>query len=75
MGHSETLNILVVEDDPDASDNLCDILELHGHVVWTTGTAADVLAHPELSSVSVISSGSVWLLSSVISYAPPPFDW
>jgi len=54
MDESEILDILVVEDDLDASDNLCDILELHGHRVWTAATAADALARPDLASISVI---------------------
>lgn len=54
MDNSEKLRILIVEDDPDASDNLCDILELHGHVVRTAGTAAEALDCTELSSFSVI---------------------
>jgi len=35
------IDILVIEDDPDARANLCDILELDNYRVETAGTAAE----------------------------------
>jgi PAS domain S-box-containing protein len=44
MGAQPRLNILVIEDDPDARDNLRDILELDQHFVATAGSAAEAMA-------------------------------
>ena len=50
----EPLNILVVEDDDDARENLRDILELHGHQICTQRKFADALAAPEIATYDVI---------------------
>ncbi|HUY91590.1 MAG TPA: ATP-binding protein [Pirellulales bacterium] len=43
--------VLVVEDDEDTRDNLCDILELDGYRVDAVGTMAEALAPRDWSSV------------------------
>ena len=49
-----TLRILLVEDDPDARANLCDILELDGHQFVPVGTIAAAVAALETEPVSAI---------------------
>ena len=51
---SQILDILVVEDDGDARENLRDILELDGHRIATAGTAAESLGRQDLASFSAI---------------------
>jgi PAS domain S-box-containing protein len=48
------LHILVVEDDPDARANLCDILELDGYSVETAGTVAETLNRNNWSEITTI---------------------
>jgi PAS domain S-box-containing protein len=45
MADSPPVDILVIEDDPDARANLCDILELDDHRVTAVGSAAEALQH------------------------------
>src|ERR1700694_5518449 len=47
-------HILVIEDDPDARANLCDLLELEQHRVHAVGTITEGLNYEELKNVSVI---------------------
>jgi PAS domain S-box-containing protein len=47
-------HVLVVEDDPDTRENLCDILELDGYGVETAGSIAEALQRREWSSVFAI---------------------
>ncbi len=49
-----TLNILIVEDDPDTRDNLRDILELDGYRIQEAATAAGALERNDWSTYSVI---------------------
>jgi two-component system, LuxR family, sensor kinase FixL len=51
---SPSVDILVIEDDPDARANLCDILELDLHRVTTVGSAAEALELPGLGRFAVI---------------------
>lgn len=48
------LDILVIEDDPDARENLRDILELDDHRVATAGTAAEAMARSDLATFPAI---------------------
>src|SRR5262245_10366489 len=48
------LHVLVVEDDPDARNNLCDILELDDHRVETAGSVAEALNRNDWSQISAI---------------------
>jgi PAS domain S-box-containing protein len=54
MDEPTPLDILVVEDDADASANVRDILELDGHRIATVGTAADALGRRDLADFVVI---------------------
>ncbi|MBX3442645.1 MAG: response regulator [Planctomyces sp.] len=56
MAPSQTLEVLVVEDDPDARENLRDVLELDGHRVEFASTAAEALAaaRPERTEVVLL---------------------
>lgn len=54
MPQSGSLRILVVEDDPDARANLCDVLELFGHQVETAGTAAEAFQRQEWRGLSIV---------------------
>jgi two-component system, LuxR family, sensor kinase FixL len=51
---SPPVEILVIEDDPDARANLRDILELDSHQVTTVGSAAEALAQADLARFSVV---------------------
>ncbi len=53
-GVIEPLRVFVIEDDPDACDNLRDILELDAHHVAAAHTAGTALSHPELPQTSVV---------------------
>ena len=48
------LTVLVVEDDPDTRDNLCDILELDDHHVEAVGTIAEAASREDWSSVMTV---------------------
>lgn len=48
------LNVLVVEDDDDAREIMCDILSLHGHRVSTRRSCADAFKIPHLAGFDVI---------------------
>lgn len=50
----ERLRILVIEDDADTRLNLCDILELDGHLVDTAATATEALARSDWEEISAI---------------------
>lgn len=54
MDASPPLDILVIEDDADARENLRDILELDLHRVATAGSAAEALARGDWSRFSAI---------------------
>jgi PAS domain S-box-containing protein len=54
MSQPPSLNVLVVDDDPDTRSNLCDILELDGHAVETAGTVAEVVARRDWSRVAAV---------------------
>lgn len=54
MSPLNPLQILVIEDDADTRANLCDILELDGHVVETADSIAAALRRPDWSGVSAI---------------------
>jgi PAS domain S-box-containing protein len=54
MSASPPLDILVIEDDADARDNLRDILELDDHRVTTAGNAAEALARRDWAHVAAI---------------------
>ncbi len=54
MSAPAPLEILVVEDDADASANVRDILELDGHRVRSAATAAEALSHPALAEFAAI---------------------
>ncbi len=51
---STTYRVLVVEDDSDTRENLCDILALDGYTVTGVSTAAQTLAHPDLDQFLAI---------------------
>ena len=51
---SPPVDILVIEDDPDARANLRDILELDSHRVTTVGSAAEALKQADLGRFSAI---------------------
>lgn len=46
--------ILVIDDDPDTRENLCDILELDGYRHEAAGTAAELLAREAWDEVSLV---------------------
>lgn len=46
--------VLIVEDDPDARENLRDILRLDDHVVDTAATAAEALARDDWAELSAV---------------------
>jgi PAS domain S-box-containing protein len=48
------LTVLVVEDDPDTRDNLCDILELDDHHVEAVGTIAEAASREDWSNVMTV---------------------
>src|SRR5262249_15488214 len=48
------LKVLVVDDDADTRANLSDILELDGHEVEMAGTAAEVRARRDWSSLAAV---------------------
>jgi two-component system sensor kinase FixL len=48
------LDILVIEDDADARENLCDILELDNHRATTAGSAAETMARADWARFSAI---------------------
>ena len=54
MDASPPLDILVIEDDADARDNLRDILELDDHRVATAGSAAEAMARADWASFAAI---------------------
>ena len=54
MVGSPPVDILVIEDDPDARANLRDILELDDHRVTTVGSAAEALEQADLGRFSAI---------------------
>jgi two-component system, LuxR family, sensor kinase FixL len=54
MDASNSLEILVVEDDADARANLRDILELDGHRIALAGTAAEALGRRDLAKFSAV---------------------
>jgi PAS domain S-box-containing protein len=54
MSPDGSLNILVIEDDPDTRANLRDILELDNHQVESAGSAAEALARSDWASISAI---------------------
>jgi PAS domain S-box-containing protein len=54
MGDSPPLDILVIEDDPDARDNLRDILELDDHRVVTAGSAGEAMARTDWARFAAI---------------------
>src|SRR4051812_26419893 len=54
LAPSSSLDVLVVDDDPDTRANLCDILELDGHRVETASTAAEVLGRADWSRYAAI---------------------
>ena len=54
MANSPPLDILVIEDDADARENLRDILELDGHRVSTAGSASEALAREDWPRFSAI---------------------
>jgi len=51
---SQSLDVLIIEDDADARANLCDILELDGHRTSTAATGAEALAPRDWSAVEVM---------------------
>ena len=51
---SDVLNVLVVEDDADARENMRDILELQDHRVATRRSFAEVFAIEHLAAFDVI---------------------
>ena len=57
MGASPPLDILVIEDDADARDNLRDILELDDHRVTMAGSAAEAMARDGLGKLRGDHSG------------------
>jgi len=54
MDASPPIDILVIEDDVDARDNLRDILELDDHRVVTAGSAAEAMARNDWARFSAI---------------------
>ena len=54
MDAAPPLDILVIEDDADARENLRDILELDDHRVATAGSAAEALARDDWARFAVI---------------------
>jgi signal transduction histidine kinase len=48
------LRVLVIEDDPDARSNLCDILELDEYEVEIAGTVAEVLRRADWRDIDVV---------------------
>ncbi len=54
MGASPPLDILVIEDDADARDNLRDILELDEHRVTIAGSAAEAMARVDWVNFAAI---------------------
>ena len=54
MDASPPLDILVIEDDADARDNLRDILELDDHRVTTAGSAAEAMARDDWARFAAI---------------------
>lgn len=54
MNDVPRLRVLVVEDDPDTRDNLCDILSLDGHTFEAAGSAAEARARDHWSTYDVI---------------------
>jgi two-component system, LuxR family, sensor kinase FixL len=54
IANSPPVDILVIEDDPDARANLRDILELDFHRVTTVGSAAEALGQANLERFSAI---------------------
>ena len=46
--------ILVIDDDPDTRENLCDILELDGYQHEAAGTAAELLGREAWDEVSLV---------------------
>jgi PAS domain S-box-containing protein len=54
MDFAIPLEILVIEDDGDARENLCDILELDNHHVATAGSAAEALARADWARFAAI---------------------
>jgi PAS domain S-box-containing protein len=54
MSDSVPLDILVIEDDPDARDNLLDILELDDHHVATAASAAEAMARADWKHFAAI---------------------
>jgi two-component system, LuxR family, sensor kinase FixL len=54
MEACQAIDILVIEDDPDARANLRDILELDDHRVTVVGNAAEALARDDLGHFSAI---------------------
>jgi len=54
MGASPPLDILVIEDDADARDNLRDILELDDHRVAAAGSAAQAMARADWAHFAAI---------------------
>jgi len=54
MDASPPMDILVIEDDADARDNLRDILELDDHRVATAGSAAEAMARDDWAQFSAI---------------------
>ena len=54
MKRQEVQRVLVVEDDADARDNLCDILELDGYVIDTAASVADVKQRADWSGMSCV---------------------
>ena len=54
MGASQPLDILVIEDDADARDNLRDILELDDHRVTTAASAAEAMGRTDWAKFAAI---------------------
>lgn len=54
MRRQEAQRVLIVEDDADARDNLCDILALDGFGIETAASVADVMQRSDWSGMSCI---------------------
>jgi PAS domain S-box-containing protein len=54
MDESPTIDVLLIEDDPDARANLRDILELDEHRVEAAGSAAEAMARDDWARFSAI---------------------
>ncbi|MGE3804560.1 MAG: ATP-binding protein [Gemmataceae bacterium] len=54
MAERDSMHVLVIEDDRDARDNLCDILELDDHAVIAVGSAAEALDRKDWSPFGAI---------------------